>query len=125
MQAPPGAPPGDPPATWADLFDMLGILENLQSLSITGNNTFNGTLLPRTLRTGFNSICQLARAKLSYLTISVLDSQANYVMHSLTGTLPACLIDSRSQIRLLSIGTSSPSCVCFTCKVPVEASASP
>ena len=94
----------DSPATWVDLFATLGNLKKLESLSVTADNAFNGTLLPDILTPGQATICSLARAKLSYLKISDVDGQADYAMHSLNGTLPACLFDSRSQIRTLSVG---------------------
>ena len=97
------------PATWVDLFATLGTLRNLEYLSITADNAFNGTLLPDMLSPGQATICSLARAKLGYLKISDVDGQADYVMHSLNGTLPACLFDSRSQIRTISIGMLLPS----------------
>ena len=101
--------PRSSPATWVDLFATLGTLRNLESLSITADNAFNGTLLPDMLSPGQATICSLARAKLGYLKISDVDGQADYVMHSLNGTLPACLFDSRSQIRTISVGRLPPS----------------
>lgn len=89
--------------TWADFFANLASLKALQTLSISGSNSFNGTLLPQQLVPGQATICDLARARLGYLKIGdpLAGSQT-----LLNGTLPACLIDSQSQLRTLSIGTA-------------------
>ncbi len=74
----------------------------VQSLSIVTYNPFNGTLLPANIAPGQATICDLVQAKLSYLKIG--DPLGGYYMESLNGTLPACLLDSQSQLRTLLIG---------------------
>ena len=74
----------------------------VQSLSIVTYNPFNGTLLPANIAPGQATICDLVQAKLSYLKIG--DALGGYYMESLNGTLPACLLDSQSQLRTLLIG---------------------
>ena len=74
----------------------------VQSLSISTYNPFNGTLLPANAAPGQATICDLVQAKLSYLKIG--DPVGGYIMETLNGTLPACMLDSQSQLRTLIIG---------------------
>ena len=93
-------PPADAPGTWTDFFATVGGLSSLQSLAVTGGHTFNGTLSP-TMSMSAATLCDLALANLSYLKI-VYDFK--WKLAAMTGSLPRCLFDSRSQIRTLHIG---------------------